>query len=298
MKKKKDIFKKHAMVLVDPYNKIKSNLTQGTITGIIVKVHPFSCDIVSMQTMDLLNVKKKYLVNIDAVHSEEAEQKITIVRDTKPLFTNADILIMKNKVNKYDELNTPYMHGIISKMESQIISTTSIKLIQGAKIDSDEYNTINTLINSQCKDSIYENYEDAMKIQEHIKKYSHLLEKTLADFKAKQAIESVEKMISDFVDSDPPYEEYVKLINHMVVTAPHPDAYKLSILNLCYKASPQAIEWIKNIIALNNNIGVAEKLELFGMVEAMMNPDNYPNTSMNMDDYNYGDDEYGYNNPD
>lgn len=285
---RKNKYKVGNLVVIDPYNIAINNNNYGIITGIILRVGIFNCDVLSLQTMEVFKISKRVIYDIQNIYSSKTDE-ITIHRDTKPLFYYEEINLLK-KLKESLDLNTndsELLDRILQKTESQLISESCIQLIEKSKLDNDLMDKINTLVNCQCKDSVYENISDAVKIHENFLEIYQYFDSNFINYFLGKLSDTVGEIIGDFYENDPSDEDIERLINYTIDIVPTGSiSLYLSLLVSTVAIEYDKLDCIYNTICKNPNIPLESKNQILNLIKQIQKQD-YSDLEVDLEDGDY-----------
>lgn len=217
---KKNNITEKMIVAVDPYNKVKNSPEVfSTVTGIVFKVGSKTCDVISLQTMEILTINKDYIYDISEIGSPYGDFQIT--RDSVPIFTIDEVHVLRilKKSGCLNGKEAELLDNIIDKVESNILSETIVKGIVESKDCSIDYPTVNTIVNYNIKDNPEDNLKDSINMINHLEQVSLFIDKTLYMNNLNKIRSNLSNLIVRMFESEGVTVETAKTIIDMIVDA-------------------------------------------------------------------------------
>ena len=198
LKMKKSNITEKMVVAVDPYNEAgASSEIFSTTMGVVIKSDKNTCDVFSMQTMEVLTIPKKYLYDISDVKNLSGE--ITVKRDCNPIFSTEDLAVLRllkktgNLIGKEQNI----LDNIIDKVEAHLLSKEMAVGIVESKECSIDYPTVNTIINYNIKEEPEENLQDSINMMTQLEKVSEFIDSTIYMAQFNTIRVNISKLIDD-----------------------------------------------------------------------------------------------------
>ena len=133
-------FKKNDLVLIDPENRVRDRMIQGSLTGIVVQAGIFRSKVFSQQTFVMFTIPNRYLYNIEGANSADLSH-LAFIRDTAPLFSLSEIMQLEavmGELNK--ESSKEIIKNVIIKAQDHMIGNVFLE-VEAAKSDTHTINS-------------------------------------------------------------------------------------------------------------------------------------------------------------
>lgn len=208
-------FKAGEVVAIDPYNKLKNDPeVYSSLTGVVLEKHRGKSNVLSMQTLSILDIPNKYLYSINDFDSSN----VTIARSCNPVFTIEELHLLRGLKESNDLCikESQVLDHIITKIESNLL-TREIELVLDSKESKIDYPKVNTIMQYNIKEDTSENLRDSIKMGIHLCSISNILENMVYNIHYEKTINNCKALIQDMFDKFGESLDTAKLIADTII---------------------------------------------------------------------------------
>lgn len=236
-------FKKNDLVLIDPENRVRDRMIQGSLTGIIVHAGIFKSKVFSQQTFVIITIPNRYLYNIERANSADLSH-LAFIRDTAPLFSLSEIMQLEavmGELNK--ESSKEILKNVIIKAQDHMIGNVFLE-VEAAKSDTHTFQSIPSVLNRYLTDDVFEQLESCIEARGNLDlaKEAGVFEKGKEEH-LKRHVETIYALIAqnfrEITKTNPDTFTYMKVFND-ILDESEPADIVLEILSLVVDLVPKS----------------------------------------------------------